>query len=107
MTASRATRMSLVEALLAATPAPPSDVADDALLAAAQVMTATRAAILATAELDSVVDVTAGQPADPDQVAELAARQSAWHDALAAARSRVGMQRTGVAKLRAYRPRQP
>ncbi len=103
----RETRASLVEALLAATPAPPRDVSDDALLGTARVMAAAREAILATADLSAIIDGSDGVAADPSKVAELAERQNAWQDALAAARIRVGGHRVNTAKLRAYRPRQP
>ncbi len=107
MSGHREAHLSLVDALLAATPVVPEGVPDEVLLDAARIMVATREAILATAELAPLVPPGEDVPAPSEKIAELTSRQAAWNDALAEARTRTGSHRVATGKLRAYRTRQP
>ena len=83
----------MISALLEVTPYPPATEDIDELLAAAAAMVRARDRVLA--------EVKVGDR-DPSQVTELDARQAAWDAALAAARTRLGGQRVGVRRVRAY-----
>jgi len=92
------TARELIDALLAVTPMPPSEVPVDELIAAFTGVASRRQAIL-----DAVREV-APVTSDDDRAArdELMARQDAWHTALATAREAVGQQRVGTQRLRKY-----
>jgi hypothetical protein len=90
------TTQDLLDALLAATPAPPADAEPVALIAEFEAMFARRQQIIE--QLRGVVI----DGFDKALVRELAARQDAWRDALAAAHEALCRQRVGVTQLRAY-----
>jgi hypothetical protein len=89
--------MSVLQDLLAATPAPPVDVDVDTMLAMFAAMHAQRAEILGSVQAIAVTT-------DDDRavVAAIAERQLAWLTALEAARDRVRAQRIATTKLRHY-----
>jgi hypothetical protein len=89
--------MSVLQDLLAATPAPPIDVDVDTMLAMFEAMHAQRAEILGSVPAISVTT-------DDDRaiVAAIAERQLAWLSALEATRDRVRAQRIATTKLRHY-----
>jgi len=83
----------MISALLEVTPYPPATDDIDELLAAAAAMVRARDRVIA--------EVKPGDR-DPSQVLELDARQAAWDLALANARARLGSQRVGTRRMRAY-----
>jgi hypothetical protein len=90
--------MTVLEALVDATPVPPSGVDADTLIAAFAEVSARRQAIMDAATSLIVV----ATDADAALVQLLRARQHAWLEVLAAARDEVQAQRIGTTKLRGY-----
>jgi len=90
--------MTILEALIAATPPPPADVDVDTLIAAFAELHVRRQAIM-DATTSPIVVATADEHA---LLQLLRARQHAWLDALAVARDQVRDQRIGTTKLRGY-----
>jgi precorrin-6B methylase 2 len=83
----------MIAALLEVTPLPPATDNIDELLAAAAEMVRARERVIATARTGDL---------DPSLAIELEARQVAWQVALAGARTRLGTQRVGARRVRAY-----
>ncbi|HEV7558096.1 MAG TPA: hypothetical protein VGO00_21660 [Kofleriaceae bacterium] len=84
----------MISALIEVTPYPPATDDIDELLAAAADMVRARDRLLASNG--------SAERGDASLLVELDARQAAWQIALAAARSRLGSQRAGARRVRAY-----
>jgi hypothetical protein len=88
--------------LLDLTPEPPSGLEADQLIAAfEEIVVARDGVIAAVAEIALPVSLTDDVRA---LFVELKRREALWQDALTAARQRIGQQRCGAEKLRAYAP---